>query len=91
MPHFATKVSHGLGTLAGVWGIYQGMFNEGSVHGYGRIIYQNLNTYEGVFNNGKFDGEGKYIFANKTVIQGHWKSGVLKTSIAYDKQEGFAP
>lgn len=68
VPHYAAKVSHGLGTLAGIWGIYQGMFDEGVMHGYGRIIYKNLNTYEGTFVNGIFDGEGKYVFANETVV-----------------------
>ena len=69
-PDTGSLVSHGLGTQVGLWGIYQGQFNEGVSHGYGKLLLQKNTTYEGMFANGKYDGWGAYTFPNETQIRG---------------------
>ena len=43
--------AHGLGRAQGQWGIYEGNFENGKPHGYGRVIYNDTTTFEGLFNN----------------------------------------
>ena len=61
-------MSDGFGRQYGIWGIYEGMFNEGIVSGYGRMIHSNQNVYVGSYLNGLYDGIGKLSLANGTVI-----------------------
>ena len=39
------QVSQGFGRQYGLFGVYVGEFNQGKIHGYGRMIMKNLDTY----------------------------------------------
>jgi hypothetical protein len=82
-------VSQGFGRMHGLWGIYEGEFDQGVIHGYGRTIYSNLNQYQGQWTNGLYDGIGKLSLADGKILQGTWKLGVLQTSLKNDKSEGY--
>jgi len=61
-------VSEGFGRQVGLWGIYEGMFKDGVVSGYGRMIHSNQNVYEGTYLDALYNGTGKLSLANGTII-----------------------
>jgi hypothetical protein len=43
---------------------YEGDFQEGEMHGYGRIEFTNGDAYVGSIQNSKFNGYGHYTFGS---------------------------
>ena len=47
-------------------GLYEGMFKDNEINGFGRVIFQNQDYYIGMMVNGEPDGVGDYFYANGT-------------------------
>ena len=41
------ELAHGVGRATGDFGIYEGEYNQGYPHGFGRMIFRSKDVYEG--------------------------------------------
>ena len=83
------QVSQGFGRQYGLFGVYEGEFKQGKIHGYGRMIMKNLDIYQGQFAEGLYNGDGKLVLDTGKILQGTWKAGVLQASDGNDKAAGY--
>ena len=56
--------------------VYQGEFQNGTVHGYGTAYFSPTLYYKGEFQNGKGAGLGEYKYTGGLVYRGDWKNDV---------------
>ena len=54
---------------------YEGEWNNGIIHGQGKMTYAKGDVYEGEWKDGKRHGQGKYTFG-----KGKWEGDVMKES-----------
>lgn len=55
--------------------IKEGLYKEGHLNGYGRIIYNDGSFYYGIFSDDKFDGYGDLTEKNGTKYTGMFRDG----------------
>lgn len=57
--------------------IYEGMWIDGNLNGYGRYIIYDGSYYVGQFKNDQCHGKGKYVSSEGNVEEGIFKKGKL--------------
>jgi len=48
-------------------GVFEGIFAENEINGFGRVIFKNQDYYIGIMAKGVPDGVGNYTYANGTL------------------------
>ena len=56
-------------------GVFEGMFENNEINGFGRVIFSNQDYYIGMMKSDLPDGVGDYYFANGTSQSGFFKKG----------------
>ena len=71
-------------------GVFEGMFENNEINGFGRVIFKNQDYYIGMMKQSQPDGVGDYFFANGTKQSGYYKQGQWQMSLTqYDLQKIF--
>lgn len=67
--------------------IEEGMFVDGQLTGFGRIIYEDLSYYSGSLKNGNKDGQGTLTLANNNKITEFWKGDGVNCENKFSPKE----
>ena len=57
--------------------VFEGNYENGVKHGYGKMTWSNGDVYEGNWQNDDLHGYGKYTWASGKVYKGNWKNGEM--------------
>ena len=60
--------------------IYSGMFSQGVLSGFGKVIYKNSTSYEGEWKDNYAHGKGKYVTVDGIVYSGMFIEGKINYS-----------
>jgi hypothetical protein len=94
--YYCNDKRHGRGYLTLAKGdTYDGNFEAGIYHGFGKYVHSDGSCYEGHFIGKKKEGKGKFTYANGDVYDGMWRDnkrhgfGVLVCFDGGDQYEGI--
>ena len=66
----------GKGTMKYISGVYEGDWENGLRHGFGKFTWNNGDTYSGVWDNDKRHGQGIYIWNDGSKYKGNYSHGI---------------